>query len=160
MLELHTMKKSLVIIALIFLTGCPGGTAYKPMGFTGGFSEVQIAKNRYKISYRGNALVGSDKVENRAMLRAADFTLELGKDLFAIIQESNKQRLSGDSSGNVYTKHGTTLEIKVFNFNDYFPNTMFSKEQYKELIEKRNNSKGDTNLYIAEDVAKYLSSYR
>ena len=154
------MKKLYLLFALIMLTGCPGATGYNPVGFTGGFSETQIAKNRYKILYRANAFVGSETVENRAMLRAADFTMELGKDLFAIIQESNRQKISGDSSGGVYTKFRTTLEIKVFNFQDYFPNTMYTKAQYKELIEKRNNQKGDTNLYIAEDVAKYLSNYR
>ena len=154
------MKRLFLIFALVMLTGCPGSTGYKPLGFTGGFSETQIAKNRYKILYRANAFVGSETVENRALLRAADFTLELGKDLFAVIQETNTQRLSGDSSGGLYTKFGTVLEIKVFNFKDYFPNTMYTKDQYKELIEKRNDQKGDTNLYIAEDVAKYLSNYR
>ena len=148
------------LFLLIFLTACPGATTYKPMGFTGGFSETQISKNRYKIYYRANAFVGSEVVANRAMLRAAEFTLEVGKDLFAILTDNSKQTLSGSVDSGLYTKHGKGLEIKVFNYADYFPNTNFSNEEYKIMIEKRNNEKGDTNLYIAEDVSMYLQQYK
>jgi len=155
------MKKLLGIVVLgLLLTGCPGATGFKPLGITGGYSETQIAKDRYKIYYRANAFVGSETVSNRAMLRAAEFTLEIDKDLFAVLVEKDKQRISGDVNSGLYTKHGTILEIKVFNFKDYFPNTNYSNEEYKTLIEKRNNEKGDTNLYIAEDVAKYLQHYK
>jgi hypothetical protein len=153
------MKKFLAIIVLsLLLSGC--GTTYKPMGFTGGFSETQISKNRYKILYRANAFVGSETVNNRALLRAAEFSLEVGGNLFAILQDTSKQTLGGSVNDGLYTKHGKVLEIKVFNYKDYFPNTNFTDEEYKILIEKRNNEKGDTNLYIAEDVSKYLQKYK
>ena len=152
------MKKAILIIVFgLLLVGCTG---YNSMGFTGGFSETQISKDRYKIHYKANAFVGSETVANRAMLRAAEFTLEINKDLFAILVDKSQQTISGDVSSGIYTKHGTVLEIKVFEFKDYFPNTNYSKEEYKTLVEKRNNEKGDSNLYIAEDVAKYLQSYK
>jgi hypothetical protein len=155
------MKKIIpYLFLLLFLTACPGATSYKPMGFTGGFSETQISKDRYKIYYKANAFVGSEIVENRAMLRAAEFTLEVGKDLFAILTDTSKQTLSGSVEGGLYTKHGRGLEIKVFNYEDYFPNTNLSNEEYKVMIEKRNKEKGDTNLYIAEDVSMYLQKYK
>lgn len=156
---MELMKKLVAYIAFFILTSCLG-TPYQPSGFTGGYSELQIGKNRYKITFKGNAYTGSETVENRAMLRAAEFTLELGKDLFSIIEERGRRKIGSDGYGNVHTKHGTTLEIKVFNFTDYFPNTNFSKSKYKDLIEQRNNQKGDTNLYIAEDTARYLQGYK
>ena len=157
------MKKLLGILVLcLLLSGCGGGhplaSKYKPKSYTGGYYEQQIAKNRYKVTYRGNGYIGIAKVQNRAMLRAAEFTVEKGKDLFSIILD--EEMLTEPSGYGTSNKFTTTLEIKMFSFTDYVDETNLTKEQYKQKIEDRNNKLSDTNLYIAEDTLKYLDKYR
>ena len=157
------MKKLLGIVVLgLFLGGCAGGhplaSKYKPDGFSGGYSEQQIALNRYKVTFRGNGYTGRTTVQNRAMLRAAELTLEKGKDLFAIIFDD--EMLIEPSGYGTEDRFTTTLEIKMFSFSDYINDNNLTKEQYKKKIEERNNQLADTNLYIAEDTVIFFDEYR
>ena len=158
------MKKLLGIVVLgLLLNGCAGSghplsSKYKPKGRSGGYYEQQIAQNRYQVTYRGNGYTKIATVQNRAMLRAAEFTVEKGKDLFSIILD--EEILTEPSGYGTQSKFATTLEIKMYSFTDFIDETNLTKEQYKQKIEDRNNKLGDTNLYIAEDTLKYLDKYR
>ena len=155
------MKKLLAIVVLgLLLSGCAGGlgTKYEPEGFRGGYSDQQIARNIFKVTFKGNGYTGRQTVQNRAMLRAAELTLEKDYDLFAIILDD--QIIIGPSGYGTQNKHRTTLEIKMFKFSDYIKDINLTKEEYKNKIEERNNKLGDTNLFIAEDTLKYLDNYR
>lgn len=73
---------------LLLLTGC--ATSYQPDSFTGGFSEVQLDKNVWKVSFVGNGFTRSERAEELAMLRSAELTLKNGYSFFAFVSSSTR----------------------------------------------------------------------
>lgn len=82
------------------LAGCASG--YGAEGFGGGFSEMQMAQDTYRIQFRGNAFTGSGATSEMAMLRAAELTLQSGYTHFLVLDAAD----SVDKS--YYTQPGTT----------------------------------------------------
>lgn len=71
------------------LAGCVSATPYQPdipgQRVSGGYSETQLADNRFRVSFSGNCLTSRDRVEGYLMYRAAELTLEQGYDWFLIL---------------------------------------------------------------------------
>lgn len=65
------------------LTGC--ATSYQAKSFSGGFSETQLDKNVFRVSFKGNGYTGSERAEDFALLRSAELTLQNGFTHFAIV---------------------------------------------------------------------------
>lgn len=75
------------IIALSFvlaLIGC--STTYQAQSFSGGFSETQLDKNVFRVTFKGNGYTQSERAEDFALLRSAELTLKHGFSHFAIIE--------------------------------------------------------------------------
>jgi hypothetical protein len=70
------MKIFVTFFLPLFLCAC--ATAYQPKGATGGFTEVQLDTNVFKVSFQGNAYIKADEVEDLALLRSAELTLKNG----------------------------------------------------------------------------------
>jgi len=83
------------LASLPFVYGC--ATAYQREGFSGGYSETQLGKNIFRVSFNGNGYTGSERASNLALLRAAEVTLENGFKYF-ILADSEKS-----SSESTYT---------------------------------------------------------
>jgi len=79
-----------LLISLV--SGCT--TPYQSEGFTGGYSETQLAEDRYMVSFRGNGYTGLGTVELYLIYRCAELTDWEGFDYF-IIEESNIQEKHG-----------------------------------------------------------------
>jgi hypothetical protein len=79
--------KLLKALPLLLLTAC--ATNYQPVSGTGGFSETRLAPNVFRVEFRGNAYTDSGRVEDFAMLRAAEVTLASGFRYFAIAGEQD-----------------------------------------------------------------------
>jgi len=99
----------IVLVACIVLAGC--STPYKAKGFRGGFDEVQLSPNMWRVSFKGNGYTGKDQVANLALLRSADLTLSNGFTHFAVIDDSQ------DVSYSTYTQPTTTNS--TFTANTY-----------------------------------------
>jgi hypothetical protein len=85
--------KHLVTVALLASTAC--ATAYQTSNhFTGGFDEIALAPNVYKVSFKGNGYTSSDRAEALALLRSADLTLQKGFKYFALADSENSTSLS------------------------------------------------------------------
>ena len=90
------MWRLLVITALsAFLYGC--ATPYQTTGFRGGFSETQLDKNVFKVSFNGNGYTSRERTSDFVLLRSAELALENGYEYFAIIDERS------DTSYSTYT---------------------------------------------------------
>ena len=77
-------KKYLVlVVTLLGLTGC--ATSYQPKGMTGGFDEVQLSENVWRVSFKGNGYTSRDRTEQFAILRSAELTLMNGYKYFAFV---------------------------------------------------------------------------
>lgn len=86
--------KALAIIATILLgmlvTAC--ATGYQGKGFTGGFNDTQLAPDVFRVSFSGNAFTSNDRVQDFALLRAAEITLANNFKYFAVINSTNQSK--------------------------------------------------------------------
>ena len=85
---------TLTVAAL--LSAC--ATPYQPTGVTGGFEEMQIDANVWRISFRGNGYTREWKAEDYCLLRSAELTLANGYSHFAIADAKTSTSVSGIST--------------------------------------------------------------
>jgi len=100
------------------LGGC--ATGYQSNGFTGGFSEFQMAQDVYRISFRGNAFTSSDATTEMAMLRAAQLTLDSGYTHFAVMNEGESYSTSYVAQPGTTT---TTIQPNGYGYTAYSHST-------------------------------------
>ncbi|MGU3476437.1 CC0125/CC1285 family lipoprotein [Methylobacterium sp. D48H] len=65
------------------LAGCQ--TAYQKTGLTGGYDELRLSENTYRVSVKGNGFTSKERAGDIALLRAAELTLESGYDRFSVV---------------------------------------------------------------------------
>ncbi|MFC7537221.1 hypothetical protein ACFQPG_07555 [Sphingomonas sp. GCM10030256] len=81
---------ALALLAFVLLTGCATATPYQPYrpeltsGIHGGFSEQQLAPDRFLVRFHGNEFTSRDRVEGYLLYRAAELTLQNGYNWFLI----------------------------------------------------------------------------
>ena len=77
------MKHLLMSSALVLVAACASTTSYGPAARSGamGYASQQIEADRFSVSYTDS---DASKARDRALLRAAEVTLEHGKDWFEI----------------------------------------------------------------------------
>lgn len=72
------------------------GTAYGPADPKGyGYSETRIETDRYRIVFAGDGATAVDRVEDYALLRAAELAVENGYDWFRVVGRSVDERSKG-----------------------------------------------------------------
>jgi hypothetical protein len=77
------------------LAACATPTPYQPnirgQAASGGYSEVRIEENRYRVNFAGNSLTSRETVEGYLLFRAAELTVQNGYDWFSIVdRETNR----------------------------------------------------------------------
>ena len=85
------MRRLFLLSLCAGLTACVSApTHYAPANGTDrGFSETQIEADRFRIRFDGGADVSFEELEDLALRRAADLTLERGGDWFEIVSRSS-----------------------------------------------------------------------
>jgi hypothetical protein len=83
------------IVLAAGLTACATATPYQPnvrgQATSGGYSEVRIEPNRYRVNFAGNSLTSRETVEGYLLFRAAELTVQQGYDWFSI-QDRNTDK--------------------------------------------------------------------
>lgn len=78
------MKRKLFIIVIVLLfSGC--STSYQSKGFSGGYSEIQLDEDVFKVTFNGNGYTGREKAADFTLLRSAELTLQNGYAYFVIV---------------------------------------------------------------------------
>ena len=94
------MKYSLIaaLCGLMITTACASAPDYRPALTDDGqgYSSQVIEANRYRVTYRGDTAQTSGEVQNMALLRAAEVTMENGGEWFEIVGD--------ETSGDVRTQ--------------------------------------------------------
>jgi hypothetical protein len=103
------MKRFTLVVVAALISGC--ATGYNAKGLTGGYSDVQIDENTYRVSYSGNKFTDPSKLESLLIYRAADLTVQKGFDWFTLRDKSSEGKWSGQ-----YGKTGTIVsgEVKMY----------------------------------------------
>lgn len=71
-------------LGFLLLAGCETPATYHPMepGTHTGYTDEQLASNRFRVTFTGNSATRRDVVENYLLLRAAEVSLKAGYHWF------------------------------------------------------------------------------
>jgi hypothetical protein len=76
------------------LAGCATPTPYQPnigRSSTGGYSEVRIETNRWRVNFAGNTLTSRETVEGYLLFRSAELSMQQGFDWFHIVDRDTER---------------------------------------------------------------------
>jgi hypothetical protein len=77
------------LLALGGLSACETATPYQPLkpgsASSGGYSEVKVEQDRWRITFAGNSMTARDTVETYLLYRAAELTVNQGYDWFETV---------------------------------------------------------------------------
>jgi hypothetical protein len=88
------MKRNSAVLAAtaaitLGLAACTTATPYQPNvrgnAVSGGYSEVRVEPNRFRVTFSGNSLTSRETVEGSLLYRSAELTLAQGFDWFSIV---------------------------------------------------------------------------
>ena len=129
-----SLKNFFAICCTVSITSC--ATPYQPYGITGGYKETPLAPDVVRITVEGNGYTSRDRVQDYALLRAAEMALQSGFPYFVVINERNDTSTgsfttagSSYTSGSVYGVgnsayySGTTTYVPGQTYTFHFPET-------------------------------------
>jgi len=113
-------KNYLLSILCLLLAGC--ATSYQPKSYTGGYTDTKLDDDKYRVTFSGNQHTSADRVEEYALLRAAEITLEYGYSHFVTVNESGESvsRFSESRTGTVRERKSrqTTIHFVMMDRDD------------------------------------------
>src|SRR5262245_17742558 len=100
------MKRIAVFLALALAACSSAPTVYGPAATTSavGYRQTKIEDDRYRVSFRANPDLKAPQVEDMALRRAAELTLENGREWFLVVNRFTD--LAGGYSGGSGTSVG------------------------------------------------------
>jgi hypothetical protein len=78
------VNKSVACLCVGLLLGACQ-TGYQKTSFTGGFDEIKLSEDSYRISVSGNGFTSTERAEEIALLRASELTISSGYDRFIVV---------------------------------------------------------------------------
>jgi hypothetical protein len=87
------MKKLICLFVMAMLvSGC--ATGYQRQSWTGGYTDMKLQDDIFKVSFKGNAYCHQERAEDFVLLRSAEVAIENGYKYFIIIDERSATRTS------------------------------------------------------------------
>lgn len=127
-----SLARGLLGACVLVATGC--ATGYHGRLFGLGFTDTQLAPDVFRVTFDGNALTSPARVQDLALLRAAEICLGSGFPFFAVLGEADTSKTASLStpstsqsngtvvvSGNVATYRTTTTYNPGTTYNYYYP---------------------------------------
>ncbi len=101
----RSYQRIFLILNLVMLSAC--ATGYHKMGITGGYSDMQLSKNMYRVIFRGNGYTQEEEVTANFYRRCAELTKENGYEYFVIT--TNQAKAEQYVVGEAKTVHNGTF---------------------------------------------------
>ena len=119
MLSGELMKKIITLLLCFGLVGCASVSDYHPFNNYTGYNNLKLQDNIFKIGYQDDQFSTVQKVEDYALLRAAEVTLDNGYKYFTELNSSDDSKTSLHTSkrtGKVrlIEKPSTTITIQCY----------------------------------------------
>jgi len=77
------------------LAACETATPYQPnipgQAASGGYSDVRLEPDRWRVSFRGNSLTSRETVEAYLLYRSAELTVQQGYDWFSMVERTTNR---------------------------------------------------------------------
>lgn len=149
----------------VLLAGCAEPTPYGPRteGSRTGYTDEQLAKNRFRVTYAGNSVTPRETVENYLLYRAAQVTLNSGYVAFAFDDRDTKAKTTYLSSFNGFPgPYGPYRHFGWYWHNWGFDEDVQSRpitryEAYAEIVMlTADQAKADPRSLDAQDVMTRL----
>ena len=87
----------------LLLAGCMTETPFRPATGTGfyrtGYTDRQVEKDRWLVTFAGNTVTDRDTVERYLLFRAAQLTVQNGYDYFVMVQRDTDRQARTYSTG-------------------------------------------------------------
>lgn len=160
----RTLSSALLSVALAACAATP--TPYQAISDNGGYTETRIESDRYRVKFEGNSATPRETVEDLALYRAAEITLQTGNDYFKVVSKDVEPVISsvrgsgispgigigvGGGSGNVGVGLSTVFGGGGGGRPDY------SYVTYLDIIvQKGERPAEDREAYSANDVIQRM----
>lgn len=144
------MKSIGLILLTTFLTSC--ATTYQKNSFSGGYSDMRINKDMYKVTFRGNGYTNSDVVHNFLLRRCAEVTLENGYNYFVFVNQNAQS-----TKYHLGTNHNGTLQKNYsgsYQYSGTTQNFVAIKHSRVGIIKLFNNGEQPEVAYSAKEILK------
>jgi hypothetical protein len=126
------------LVAVVFFSAGIGScaTSYQPSGFTGGFSETPLAGNAYRILAEGNGYSSANRMNDMALVRAAELTLQNNYYSFVVTDQKGwEKRETLQVGGGQYSS--TTTVVGSGNFATAQTYGSYTPPQYMDVSKPR-----------------------
>ena len=75
---------ALLLTLLLAACAAPQPSLYAPLASRDGYAEESLGKGLYRVWFQGNAVTSRERVQDYCLFRAAELSLELGAEKFAV----------------------------------------------------------------------------
>ncbi|MFX9871525.1 hypothetical protein ABTP57_04425 [Acinetobacter baumannii] len=106
------MKKIIYIALIGLLSGC--ATQYQSSGFSGGFTDTELAPGYYRITFRGNGVTSGERVSDFALLRASELMINRQCKNFQVLNSKDTVNTSYYS-----TPQTTITNVSAYRYGNY-----------------------------------------
>lgn len=155
----------LLVAPLLFLLGaCATETPYQPGEGRYGYSEQQIEKNRYRVTFSGNPSTPRETVQNYLLYRAAELTVQNGYDYFTVVDRDVERETRYYSHGYVddfgYYGYPYRRGHRRFYRPSFYSSNAYPVSEYSGIADialaEGDKPEDDANAYDALDVLQQL----
>lgn len=85
------MLPALLVMLLLAACAAPQPSLYAPRDGRDGYAQEELGKGLFRVSFQGNHVTSRERAEDYALYRAAELTLELGAERFAVHDRFTEQ---------------------------------------------------------------------
>lgn len=146
--------------ATLLLAACATPAAYQPrQGGSGtGYTDEQLAANRWRVTFTGNSATKRQTVENFLLLRAAEVTSKAGYRWFVFDSRDTKAETSYQSDFDGWPGRGRYWHSWPYGgFGGEMSRPITSYEAYAEIVLlSEAQAKNEPRAMQAEDVIAHV----
>jgi hypothetical protein len=143
-----------------FITAC--ATGYHSTGFTGGYSDAQLAPDVFRVTFRGNGYTEPERVQDFVLLHAAELALSNGYTHFGIVSAgSGSTQSSFTTPGQAYS----TGQVQVYGRSAFYSGQttyipgqtfVFNKPHTSLIVKCFHGEQPDVDLFDARFLRRSL----